>query len=132
MANEAVLRDRFSDPVDFTCYDTPGMEKGTILKLSGARLVGACSADGDIAIGVLAREKISGDGRTQVPVYLDGIFDCVFDSAVTLGYQVTVSGANILKVYTTLDDEKGAVLGKVLETVTGAGGTFQVLIGRGA
>lgn len=131
MANEAVLRDRFSDPVDFTCYDTPGMEKGTILKLSGARHVGACSADNDIAIGVLAREKISGDGRTQVPVYLDGIFDCVFDSAVGIGAEVSISGANILKAITTLDDEKGYVFGRVLEPVTAAGGTMQVLVGRG-
>lgn len=132
MANEAILRDRFSDPVDFTCYDTPGMLKGTLLKLSGARLVGACSADNDVFIGVLARDKISGDGRTQVPVYVDGIFDMYCDAnvvAITPGVQVTISGANIIKIYTTLDEEKGYVVGRALEA--GVAGSYgQVILGR--
>jgi hypothetical protein len=128
MANEALLRDRLQNDVNFTCTEL-AMEKGTILKLSGARTVGPCSADNDVAIGVLMREKISGDGRTTVPVCLYGIFDCVFDGAVAQGADVVISGANILKQYATLDGEKGYTLGKMLETSTTAGGTFQVLVG---
>ena len=131
MANEAILRDRFSDPVDFTCYDTPAMTRGSILTLSGARLVGLSATSGVAVAGILARDKISGDGRTQVPVYIDGIFDCYFDSAlgpaVTIGSQVVISGANILKRYATLDEEKGYVLGKILEA--GAVGYCQVQVG---
>lgn len=129
MANEAILRDRFSDAVDFTCIDV-NIPVGTILKLSGARGVAPATADNDVFIGIAAREKIAGDGRSTIAVYLDGIFDCTFDSTVTAGSQVVVSGANILKAYTTLDDEKGYVVGKVIETVTNAGGVMQVIVGR--
>jgi hypothetical protein len=130
MANEAAIRDRFSNAVDFTWYnDAVGAEKGTILKLSGARIVAPTAADNDIAIGVLAREKIASDGRTQVAVYIDGIFDCTVADTIAIGDDLVVSGANILKKYTTLDDEKGYVFGKALETATGGSQTvIQVLL----
>ena len=129
MANEASVRDRLGNAVDMTWFsDSVGALKGTILKLSGARTVGAASADNDIFVGILGRDKIAGDGRTQVPVYISGIFDCYFDAACAAGNTVTISGANILKIYTTLDDEKGYTVGKLLET--GVAGTYnQVLIG---
>ena len=130
MANEAQLRDRISPAIDFTWFaDTTGALKGTIVKLSGARTVAPATADNDPVIGILGRDKIINDGRTQVPVYIDGIFDCYFDANTVLaaGSQVTISGANILKIYTTLDDEKGYVLGRILEA--GAVGYCQVLVG---
>lgn len=129
MANEAVLKDRMSEPVNMACTEL-AMEKGTILKLSGPRAVGPSGADGDLFAGILRREKISGDGRTQAAVFLDGIFDCVFDTAVTQGADVVISGPNILAEFTAGDSEDGTVVGKVLETVTDAGGTMQVLVGR--
>jgi len=129
MANEAVLRTRFSNPVDFTCYDDTPMEKGTIVWLSGARIVFPTSTDNQAVIGVVAREKIAGDGRTQVAVYLDGIFDILCqDVAIGIGEDLSVSGANVLKKYTTLDDEKGYILGKALEATTN--GTIQVLLNK--
>ena len=130
MANEAVLKDRISNAIDFTWWnDAVGAEKGTILKLSGARIVAATSADNDPVIGILAREKIANDGRTQVPVYINGIFDCYVDTntAFAVGSQVAISGANIVKGITTLDDEKGYVFGRFLETP--AVGFVQVLVG---
>jgi hypothetical protein len=130
MANEAAIRDRFSNAVDFTWYaDAAGALKGTILKLSGARTVAPCGADNDIAIGILARDKIASDGRTQVAVYLDGIFDCLVQDTVALGDDLSISGANILKKCTTLDGEKGYVLGKALETGT-TGTVIQVLLNK--
>lgn len=130
MANEAVQRDRISNALDFTWFnDAVGAEKGTILKLSGARIVAPCGADNDVVIGVLAREKIAGDGRTQVAVYIDGIFDCSVNDTIAIGDDLVVSGANILKKYTTLDDEKGYVFGKALETAAGSA-TIQVLVGK--
>ena len=41
-------------------------------------------------------------------------------SRITVGNQVTIAGANTIKIYTTLDDEKGYVLGKILETTAGS------------
>jgi len=129
MANEAVLVDRIADPINFGCADI-AMEKGTIVCLSGARDVKATSADNDLVIGVTGREKLAGDGRVSVPVFVEGVFRCYADSAITVGQAVTISGANILKEYTTLDGEKGYVLGKALSPVTGAGYT-EVLLGHG-
>ena len=123
MANEATVINfpKSYMATDFTVADNTGIEKGTILKISGARTVAAAGADNDICAGIAAAEKVAGDGRTQLAVWRSGIFDCYFDSAVTVGQDVTISGANTLKAYTTLDDEKGAVLGKALEAVTGSG-----------
>jgi len=129
MANEALLRDRINDPINMACVDGLGMEKGTILKLSGPRGVGPATADNDTFAGILHREKIAGDGRTQVPVHVDGVFDCVIQGAVTQGADLTISGPNILKVFTAGDSEDGAVVGKCLETVADTGNTTaQVLL----
>jgi hypothetical protein len=132
MANEAVLRDRINNALNFTWYsDAVGGEKGTIVKLSGGRTVAPCSADNDVPIGVLAREKIASDGRTEVAVYLNGIFDCYVQDTIAIGDDLVVSSANILKKYTTLDDEKGYVFGKALETATAGSSTqIQVLVGK--
>ena len=130
MANEAILRDRMSDPINMACVDGLGMEKGTILTFSGPRGVKASNADNDPFAGILAREKIVGDGRTQVPVFVDGIFDCKIQDAVPLGSQVSISGPNILKVFTAGDSEDGVAFGKILEEAVAGDNTMQVMIGR--
>ena len=127
MANEAIQKDRMGTPINMKCGET-AMEKGTILMISADREVGPSASDGDVFGGILRREKIHGDGRTHVPASFDGIFDCVFDSAVTLGADVTISAANILKTFTAGDSEDGTVVGKVLQTVGVGGGTFEVLL----
>lgn len=133
MANEATLRDRMSAPINMFCEDGHAMEKGSILKLSGPRGVGLSTGDGDVFAGILHREKIALDGRTQCSVFVDGIFDMTFTGPqVTQGSHVTISGPNILKVFTAGDSEDGTVVGKVLETVSSGDTTVnQVMIGRG-
>ena len=111
---------------DYTCGEV-SMEKGTLLKLSGARGVYPTSADNDAFAGVLARETIAGSGRTQAAVYEKGcgaVFDMYCDAvgpAIAAGNDVCISGANIIKKYTTLDDEAGYVVGKALEPNTAVG-----------
>ena len=120
MANEAVMVDRLSDPINFGCADI-ALAKGTLVCLSGARDVKATSADNDVFIGITAREKLVGDGRTSVPVFTQGIFRIFcHPGAATLaaGTELSISGANICKIYTTLDREKGYSVGKLLEAVT--------------
>ncbi len=133
MANEAILRDKMSAPVNFNCGET-AMEKGTIVILSGPRDVGPSASDGDVPIGVLAREKIAGDGRLTVPVLLDGIFDCTVQAgggAIPKGTQVGISGPNILKTFTAGDSEDGTVFGRLLEAASAGDEVLQVLVGRG-
>lgn len=136
MANEATQRVRFSDPVDFTCADGTAIAKGTLVKISDPRTVSATSADGDFFIGIVARDKIASDGRTQIAVFLDGIFDITTvasPSAIAAGEPVKVGGANLIDL---ADDSTignaAEVVGVALEDVTATTQeTIQVLLGRG-
>lgn len=114
MANEATMVDRLVDPVNFGCADI-ALAKGTIVCLSGARDVKATSADNDIVVGITGRQKIAGDGRTSVPVFMGGIFRVASRGTIGIGTPVVMSGANLVKALTTLDEEKGYVLGRALE-----------------
>lgn len=132
MANEAVLRKKFSDPVDFTCADGTGIEKGTLLKWSGDNTVAAATADGDMFAGVAAHEKIASDGRTQIGVYLDGIFDMTVDgtNTATLGYPQKIDGANLIS---DADDDTAEGAGEWVGKAIEAGSTsevIRVIVGR--
>ena len=123
MANEAViinLGPNGGRVMRMTCADA-GIEKGTILKLTDPRTVAACSADNDMFGGIAAEEKVSGDGKTDIAVYTEGIFDLLSTAAgITAGNMVSIGGANQIKIYTTLDGEIGYGFGKALETCAAA------------
>src|SRR3990167_4111443 len=117
MANEAVLIVETDLPIMFTCANETGIEKGTLLKLSDPNTVAAATADNDIFIGIAAEEKIASDGKTKIAVYTRGIFKMVCSAtASTVGLDQVVKGTNTIGDYTTLDDEKGYVIGMALET----------------
>ena len=124
MADEAIQRVRFSDPVDFTCADGTAIPKGTLLALSDPRTVAIASANEDVA-GICARDKIANDGRTQVAVFMDGIFDVTATAAgITIGTAVAAGGANEVKAAVATDVGMKTV-GLALETVT-ANEVFQL------
>lgn len=129
MANEAViisLGPNGGNPIRFTCADNTGIEKGTLLKLTDPMTVAASSADNDVFAGIAAEEKVANDGSTSIAVYQEGIFDLyASNSTIVAGNEVTLAGANDIKVYTTLDDEKGYVVGRALET--SAAGTAETI-----
>ncbi len=128
MTNEAVLVDRFSEPINMACNET-AMEKGSIVVYSDGREVKLSSSDNDKFAGILRREKIAGDGRTQCAVFVDGVFDMKVDTACAIGDDLVISGPNVLKKYTSLDREIGQVVGRAMEDVTGAD-TIHVMVGR--
>lgn len=129
MANEAVLIFETDLPIPFTCADGATIEKGTVLKLSDPMTVAAATADNDIFAGIAAEEKIANSGITKIGVYLRGIFKMVDSgSGITVGTHVVIKGTNTIGTYTTLDDEKGYVVGQALETA-GASETLLVLVG---
>jgi len=135
MANEATIRVRRSDPIDMQCADGTGIEKGTLVQISGDRIVSASSADGEFFFGVVAREKVANDGRTNIPVFVDGIFDITTvasPSAIAVGEPVKLAGANLVNL---ADDStvgnKFEVVGMALEAVAATvQETIQVDIGR--
>ena len=120
MANEAVLRHWQEDPMDFVVSDAAGIEKGTVLKLIDPRRAEATAAPdtGIACAGIARREKIASDGRTRLAVFRKGIFDMtsVSGSAITVGDQVCISGANFIRTALTDGTEDAVVIGRALET----------------
>lgn len=131
MANAvAVLMVEYDLPIMMTCADA-AIPKGTVLKLTTPYTVAASSADNDLFGGIAAEEKIADDGKLQIAVYRRGLFKCeAGTSGVVVGLDVVIEAANEFTDYTTLDDEKGIVFGKALETATN-GQFFLMELGRG-
>ena len=98
MANEATLQVETELPINMDCADGTGIEKGTLLKISGDWTVAAHSADEDDFAGIAAVEKIASDGTTSISVYRGGIFEMTAAGAITRGQSVALSGtANKVK-----------------------------------
>ena len=117
MAFEAVLVQRFSDPIDFTVADGTGIEKGTLLKMTDPRTAIINSGAEDPVAGVAAREKIASDGRTRLAVYWDGVFDMKCSGAITIGDPVIASSeANHISTGVGTGASGAAIIGYALET----------------
>ena len=129
MANEAILKNRVHDPIDFIVADGAGIEKGTICKLSDPRTAAASSAN-DVFAGIAASEKIASDGRTRLALFRSGVFDltaCAAAAGITAGSQVSLSGANLIKPATAGELLTGAAFGVALETAS-ANEVIEVLL----
>jgi hypothetical protein len=97
------------------------LPKGTVLKLSDPNTGAASSADNDVFGGITVEESTAADTFTEIAVALDGVWALMATAAgITCGQDVTIGGANTVKIYTTLDGEKGYVVGKALETTGGS------------
>ena len=104
-----------------TVADGTAITKYTLMALTSPNTAAASSADNDVPAGIAMESKVASDGTTEITVALDGEWGILTTAAViTVGNQVTIGGANQIKIYTTLDDEKGYSLGKILETVAAA------------
>jgi hypothetical protein len=126
MANEAVCYERPTRFARYTVSSAAAIAKGTILKLSTPNTAAAASANDDPVGGIAWMEKVASpaDGSTEITAALDGTWGILTATTapITVGNDVVVHSANKIKVYTTLDREKGYVLGKGLETVSSAAG----------
>ena len=121
MANETVCLIAPTKFHTYTVADGAGIAKGTLLALTDPNTAAASSADNDVFAGIAMEEKVASDGIVRMTAALDGVWALVATAAgITVGNQVTVGGANTVKVYTTLDDEKGYVVGRALETTAGS------------
>ena len=105
----------------YTVADGAGIAKGTLLKLTSPMTAAAATADNDVPAGIAWEEKVASDGVIEITAALDGVWGIMTSAAgITVGNEVTINGANEVKIYTTLDGEKGYVLGTALETVAAA------------
>ena len=127
MANEAVTLtlSGYPDgvPIRFACAEGTGIEKGTLLVLSGANRVAATEAlDVNLPFAGIAATEYAVDtavsGAGTIGVYTQGTFDLVADSAGTVptaGALCVISGANTIAIAADGDYEKGMIVGKALE-----------------
>jgi hypothetical protein len=118
MANEAVLIESANEnPVQRTIADGSAgtdIEKGrTIMKLTDPNTVVASSGTGDEFGGILAAEKVGGDGSTKIGCHMNGVFDCTLAAGATctIGEQLAISGANLLRAATEAEVQLGQWVG---------------------
>jgi len=122
MVNEATLYFETEVPIPFTCSETTGIERGTLLKMATPMTVSAGVVLNDICGGIAAGEKIASDGKTKIEVYRHGIFKVTASGSVAIGDPLVKSELTTNFVETAgTNDER--VWGIALETVTN-GQTF--------
>ena len=116
MANEAVLIMETEVPINFTCDNATGIEKGTLLTISDPMTAAAATEDASFA-GIAAEEKIGSDGKTKIAVYRRGVFKMTYDGngALTVGDAVALSGSNTVKKATNANVASD-IIGVALET----------------
>lgn len=94
MANEAVLKIETSPPINMSCADDTGIEKGAILKLSDDKTAALATGDEDIVAGVAASEKVANNGVTSIPVYRAGVFLMQSNAGVSRGDAVATAASS--------------------------------------
>ena len=123
MANEAVC---IESPTRFarrTVAVGTAIPYGTLMRLATPNTASASTADNEVFGGICWVEKTDTTSTTEIVVALDGVWAILCSAgAITIGQDVVISGANLITVYGTLDDEKGCVVGKPQEG--GAGSTI--------
>ena len=131
MANEAVILVELEPAVGFTVTDGTGIEKGTILKLTDPMTAIINSAAADAVAGIAAEEKAASDGKTELGVYMRGIFRGTAGGSITVGdiIQTETGGTNEFLTCAAGTDNAGGC-GIALETATD-GQTFKFLLNVG-
>lgn len=135
MAGEAVLVYELEPPIDFNCIDAIAIPKGSLLEIAdGApNLVTVANGDADLLAGISAEEKVSGDGKTKISVYLRGVFNVLCEGNVTVGqaWQSGVATGSANAVMVAAAGSTGAKVGGIGLETGGDGETFRVLLNIG-
>ena len=133
MANEAVIIELFNGgrPIAFTCADGVDIAKGTLMELSGDRIVIANTNDNAPVVGIAAHEKVASDGSTRISVYTDGIFDMKSDGGTDVVGTVMANSAteNIIQTGDANDLLQNSWIGYYVEAGT-AGGVEAVRVNK--
>lgn len=116
MANEAILVVETELPINMTCADGTGIEKGTICKLTSPLTASASSSANDIVAGITQSEKIANDGNTSIATYRGGVFRVYCSGSISAGDPVTTGATANYVVKASTNDEN--VLGIMLEDGT--------------
>lgn len=123
-----ILINENQDAVQYTVAAGTSISKGDLLKLSGDNTA-IISSGLDVYAGVAAADKDGTDSSTTLGVYVPGSlnkFDMKVNATetVTLGAQVVLSGANLIRDAIAAD----LLLGKVIGRAQEAGDTGEVIV----
>lgn len=119
MSNEAVLVVETELPINYTCADGTGIEKGAICKNASPMTASLSDGNNDIVAGIVQSEKIASDGITSVPIYRGGIFRVYCSGSLSAGDPVVTDGTSGFSNYVvkaTTNQEN--ILGIMLEDAT--------------
>ena len=117
---------------DYTVVDGTGIEKGALVYYSGDKTVAIVNAANLPIAGIVAREKIADDGRTQIAVYKKGYFDMYCSGTVSLGQPVVASATPNMIAGAPMQGVTGAsgsmIIGYSEQAGTGDANTEQIIV----
>lgn len=135
MANEHTLVEWRGSPAHFIVADgSSGTDtaKGSLMILSDPRTVAIHASSGQLCAGVLAREKIGGDGRVSSAVHEHGKFRAKASGAISAGDPIASSGTVNLITASPAGAQGAKVLGIALEDIAdNTLGEYELNIGGG-
>lgn len=134
MANEATLLFALEPAIPFTCSNSTGIEKGSLLKLTDPMTAALSATAEEMLAGIAVEEKIANDGKTQIPVIVRGIVKMYASGAINVGQAVASAADANFPNYVkqaAVTCSGAAILGHALETAAN-GETFRVFVDVGA
>lgn len=95
MGGEAILVYELEPPIDFNCIDATNIPKGSLCEMAAGapNTVIVCDHDAQLIAGIAAEEKVSGDGKTKISLYLRSVFNVLCEGNITIGQGIQ-SGVN--------------------------------------
>ena len=132
MTDEAVLVSEHSalNPVQRTIANGSSgtdIEKHTLMKLEDENTVDSSDGVNEWG-GILATEKVGGDGSTTIGCHMNGQWDLRthIGAAISIGEQVTLSGANLIRAATAAEVQLGKFIGNA--DAVAADGTAETIL----
>ena len=131
MALEWTILTELEPAVGFTVADGTGIEKGTLLKLTDNMNAIITDGTANKVAGIAAEEKVASDGKTELGVYLRGIFKCTAGGTITVGDGIiSETGGTNEVLADAASSDNAAVFGIALQDATD-GQTLKVLLNVG-
>lgn len=125
MADEATLLVQNGIPINFTCADGTGIEKGALLKMADPMTASLSAAQDDVVGGIAAAEKIANDGVTKIAVFRSGIFKVTASGSITVGDALVLDPVPVGNYVSAAAVDAENIIGIALETAS-VGETFKM------
>jgi hypothetical protein len=111
--------------------DATAVPIGTIMKLNTDNTVVVSAASADPFGGIAWVEHTASEGVTEMTVAMNGRWSITTTAAaIPAGNAASIGGADAIRLATEADTIVGTIVGKVLNTIGGGGGTAIVEVGQ--